>query len=123
MIGKYVDLADSYKSLNEALYHAGIINNRFVEITYLDSEKITKVNVKKLKGMDGILVPGGFGNRGIEGKILAAQYARVNKIPYLGICLGMQISVIEFARNVLKLKNANSTEFNSKTKHPVVALS
>ena len=122
MIGKYVDLADSYKSLNEALYHAGIINNRFVEITYLDSEKITKVNVKKLKGMDGILVPGGFGNRGIEGKILAAQYARVNKIPYLGICLGMQISVIEFARNVLKLKNANSTEFNSKTKNPVVAL-
>ena len=122
MIGKYVDLADSYKSLNEALYHAGIINNRLVEITYLDSEKITKANVKKLKAMDGILVPGGFGNRGIEGKILAAQYARINKIPYLGICLGMQISVIEFARNVLKLKNANSTEFNSKTKHPVVAL-
>jgi len=122
MIGKYVDLADSYKSLNEALYHAGIINNRLVEITYLDSEQITKANVKKLKIMDGILVPGGFGNRGIEGKILAAQYARVNKIPYLGICLGMQISVIEFARNVLKLKNANSTEFNSKTNHPVVAL-
>jgi CTP synthase len=122
MIGKYVDLADSYKSLNEALYHAGIINNRLVEITYLDSEQITKANVKKLKAMDGILVPGGFGNRGIEGKILAAQYARINKIPYLGICLGMQISVIEFARNVLKLKNANSTEFNSKTKHPVVAL-
>ena len=122
MIGKYVDLADSYKSLNEALYHAGIINNRLVEITYLDSEQITKANVKKLKAMDGILVPGGFGNRGIEGKILAAQYARINKIPYLGICLGMQISVIEFARNVLKLKNANSTEFNSKTKYPVVAL-
>tara|TARA_B110000305_G_scaffold58_1_gene62 strand:+ start:983 stop:2605 length:1623 start_codon:yes stop_codon:yes gene_type:complete len=122
MIGKYVDLADSYKSLNEALYHAGIINNRLVEITYLDSEQITKANIKKLKVMDGILVPGGFGNRGIEGKILAAQYARINKIPYLGICLGMQISVIEFARNVLKLKTANSTEFNSKTKYPVVAL-
>ncbi|MBT3549363.1 MAG: CTP synthase [Gammaproteobacteria bacterium] len=122
MIGKYVDLADSYKSLNEALYHAGIINNRIVEITYLDSEKITKKTVKKLSKMDGILVPGGFGNRGIEGKVLAAEYARVNNVPYLGICLGMQISVIEFARNVLKLKNANSTEFNNKTRHPVVAL-
>ena len=122
MIGKYVDLADSYKSLNEALYHSAVINNRIIDITYLDSEKITKSSVKKLKLMDGILVPGGFGNRGIEGKVLAAQYARINKIPYLGICLGMQISVIEFARNVLKLKNANSTEFNSKTKHPVIAL-
>ena len=122
MIGKYVDLADSYKSLNEALYHSAVINNRVIDITYLDSEKITKSSVKKLKLMDGILVPGGFGNRGIEGKVLAAQYARINKIPYLGICLGMQISVIEFARNVLKLKNANSTEFNSNTKHPVIAL-
>ena len=122
MIGKYVDLADSYKSLNEALYHSAVINNRIIDITYLDSEKITKSSVKKLKLMDGILVPGGFGNRGIEGKVLAAQYARINKIPYLGICLGMQISVIEFARNVLKLKNANSTEFNTKTKHPVIAL-
>ena len=122
VIGKYVDLADSYKSLNEALYHSAVINNRVIDITYLDSEKITKSSVKKLKLMDGILVPGGFGNRGIEGKVLAAQYARTNKIPYLGICLGMQISVIEFARNVLKLKNANSTEFNSNTKHPVIAL-
>ena len=122
MIGKYVDLADSYKSLNEALYHSAVINNRIIDITYLDSEKITNSSVKKLKLMDGILVPGGFGNRGIEGKVLAAQYARINKIPYLGICLGMQISVIEFARNVLKLKNANSTEFNSNTKHPVIAL-
>ena len=122
VIGKYVDLADSYKSLNEALYHSAVINNRVIDITYLDSEKITKSSVKKLKLMDGILVPGGFGNRGIEGKVLAAQYARINKIPYLGICLGMQISVIEFARNVLKLKNANSTEFNSNTKHPVIAL-
>ena len=122
MIGKYVDLVDSYKSLNEALYHAGIINNRLVEIIYLDSEKLTKNNINLLTKMNGILVPGGFGNRGIEGKILAAQFARINKIPYFGICLGMQISVIEFARNVIKLSNANSTEFNSKTKNPVIAL-
>ena len=122
MIGKYVDLIDSYKSLNEALYHAGIINNRLVEIIYLDSEKLTKNNIGLLAKMNGILVPGGFGNRGIEGKILAAQFARINKIPYFGICLGMQISVIEFARNVIKLSNANSTEFNSKTKNPVIAL-
>jgi len=122
MIGKYVDLVDSYKSLNEALYHAGIINNRLVEIIYLDSEKLAKNNINLLAKMNGILVPGGFGNRGIEGKILAAQFARINKIPYFGICLGMQISVIEFARNVIKLSNANSTEFNSKTKNPVIAL-
>ena len=122
MIGKYVDLIDSYKSLNEALYHAGIINNRLVDIIYLDSEKLTKTNINLLAKMNGILVPGGFGNRGIEGKILAAQFARINKIPYFGICLGMQISVIEFARNVVKLSNANSTEFNSKTKNPVIAL-
>ena len=122
MIGKYVDLVDSYKSLNEALYHAGIINNRLVDITYFDSEKLTKNNINLLAKMNGILVPGGFGNRGIEGKILAAKFARINKIPYFGICLGMQISVIEFARNVIKLSNANSTEFNSKTKKPVIAL-
>ena len=122
MIGKYVDLVDSYKSLNEALYHAGIINNRLVDITYFDSEKLTKNNINLLAKMNGILVPGGFGNRGIEGKILAAKFARINKIPYFGICLGMQISVIEFARNVIKLSNANSTEFNSKTKNPVIAL-
>ena len=122
MIGKYVDLTDSYKSLNEALYHAGVINNRVVDITYLDSEKISKSNIKSLSSMNGILVPGGFGNRGIEGKIIAAEYARKNKIPYFGICLGMQISVIEFARNVLKLSGANSTEFNPDTKSPVVAL-
>ena len=122
MIGKYVDLADSYKSLNEALYHAGIINNRLVNITYLDSEKISRSNIKSLSSMNGILVPGGFGNRGIEGKILAAEFARVNKIPYFGICLGMQISVIEFARNVLKMKKANSTEFDPSTLNPVVAL-
>ena len=122
MIGKYVDLVDSYKSLNEALYHAGVLNSRVVEITYLDSEKITSANIKSLRFMNAILVPGGFGNRGIEGKILAAKFARENNIPYLGICLGMQISVIEYARNVLKLKNANSTEFNIKTNNPVVAL-
>ena len=112
MIGKYVDLLDSYKSLNEALYHAGVINNKIVDIVYLDSEKLTKRNIHQLKEMNGILVPGGFGDRGIEGKILAAEYARVNNIPYFGICLGMQISVIEFARNVMKLKKANSTEFD-----------
>ncbi len=122
MIGKYVDLVDSYKSLNEALYHAGVLNSRIVEITYLDSEKITLKNIKHLSSMNAILVPGGFGNRGIEGKILAAKFAREHNIPYLGICLGMQISVIEYARNVLKLKNANSTEFNIKTNNPVVAL-
>tara|TARA_B100001175_G_scaffold191836_1_gene162741 strand:+ start:3030 stop:4649 length:1620 start_codon:yes stop_codon:yes gene_type:complete len=122
MIGKYVDLVDSYKSLNEALYHAGVLNSRVVEITYLDSEKITSANIKSLRFMNAILVPGGFGNRGIEGKILAAKFARENNIPYLGICLGMQISVIEYARNVLNLKNANSTEFNIKTNNPVVAL-
>ena len=122
MIGKYVDLLDSYKSLNEALYHAGVINNKIVDIIYLDSEKLTKRNIHQLKEMNGVLVPGGFGDRGIEGKILAAEYARVNNIPYFGICLGMQISVIEFARNVMKLKKANSTEFDKNTKNPVVAL-
>ena len=122
MIGKYVDLIDSYKSLNEALYHAGVINNKIVDIIYLDSEKLNKRNIKKLSEMNGILVPGGFGDRGIEGKVLAAHHARVNNIPYFGICLGMQISVIEFARNVIKLSNANSTEFDKYTKNPVVAL-
>ena len=122
MIGKYVDLEDSYKSLNEALYHAGIINMAQVDIKYLDSDKINKNNINGLSKMDGILVPGGFGNRGIEGKVLAAEFARRNKIPYFGICLGMQISVIEFARNVIKLKKANSTEFDMRTSNPVIAL-
>ena len=122
MIGKYVDLEDSYKSLNEALYHAGIINMAQVDIKYLDSDKINKNNINELSKMDGILVPGGFGNRGIEGKVLAAEFARRNKIPYFGICLGMQISVIEFARNVIKLKKANSTEFDMRTSNPVIAL-
>ena len=122
MIGKYVDLEDSYKSLNEALYHAGIINGVTVDIQYLDSEKINKNNIKILREMNGILVPGGFGDRGIEGKVSAAHFARTNNIPYFGICLGLQISIIEFARNVIKLAKANSTEFDIKTKNPVIAL-
>ena len=122
MIGKYVDLIDSYKSMNEALMHSGVINNRHVKIHYIDSEGLSKNNIKMLNEMDGIVVPGGFGDRGIEGKIMAAKFCRVNKIPYFGICLGMQIAVIEYARNVAKLKDANSTEFNAKTKNPVIAL-
>ncbi len=122
MIGKYVDLIDSYKSMNEALMHSGVINNRHVKIHYIDSEGLSKNNIKMLNKMDGIVVPGGFGDRGIEGKIMAAKFCRVNKIPYFGICLGMQIAVIEYARNVAKLKDANSTEFNAKTKNPVIAL-
>ena len=123
VVGKYVDLKDSYKSLNEALDHAGIINLAKVEINMIDAAKITKANVAKiLKSYQGVLVPGGFGSRGIEGMIYACQFARENKLPYFGICLGMQIAIIEFSRNVLKLKNANSTEFNIKTKYPVIGL-
>jgi CTP synthase len=122
MIGKYVDLADSYKSLNESLLHASVYNNNSLEIDFIDSEDIAKRNIKRLNNLQGIVVPGGFGNRGIEGKILTANFARVNHIPYFGICLGMQISVIEFARNILGLKNANSTEFDLKTPFPVISL-
>ena len=123
VVGKYVDLKDSYKSLNEALDHAGIVNLAKVEIHMIDAAKITKANVAKvLKSYQAVLVPGGFGSRGIEGMIHACQFARENKLPYFGICLGMQIAIIEFARNVLKLKNANSTEFNTKTKYPVIGL-
>ena len=122
MIGKYVDLADSYKSLNESLLHASVYNNNSLEIDFIDSEDIRKKNIKRLKNLQGIVVPGGFGNRGVEGKILAANFARVNHIPYFGICLGMQISVIEFARNILGFKNANSTEFDLKTPFPVISL-
>jgi len=122
MIGKYVDLEDSYKSLNESLLHASVYNNNSLEIKFIDSEDITKNKLKILSGLQGIVVPGGFGNRGVEGKILTANYARINKIPYLGICLGMQISIIEYARNVLGLKNANSTEFDINTSHPVISL-
>jgi CTP synthase len=122
MVGKYVDLADSYKSLSEALIHAGIKTRTKVKIHYLDSEDMEKTGVGILASMDAILVPGGFGKRGTEGKIAAVKFARENKIPYLGICLGMQIAVIEFARNVVGLANANSTEFDADTPHPVVAL-
>ena len=123
MVGKYTDLADAYKSLNEALKHGGFKNNLKVDIDYVDSERLNSKNVhNKLKNSDAILVPGGFGERGIEGMISAVKYARTRSIPYLGICLGMQIAVIEFARNVAKLKLANSTEFDEKTNFPVVGL-
>jgi len=122
MVGKYVDLSDSYKSLNEALRHAGMKNHAKVVIEYVDSETITPDNVSRLAKFDGILVPGGFGIRGVEGKICAARYARENKLPYLGICLGMQVATIEFARHVAGLKDANSTEFEPNTPHPVIAL-
>jgi len=122
MVGKYVDLTESYKSLTEALIHAGIHTNSRVSIEYLDSEEIEKNGTANLAGLDAILVPGGFGKRGTEGKIKAIQYARENGIPYLGICLGMQLATIEYARNVVGLAGANSTEFDPDTPHPVVAL-
>ncbi len=122
MVGKYVDLSDSYKSLNEALRHAGMKNHAKVVIEYIDSETINDGNVSRLAKFDGILVPGGFGVRGVEGKICAARYARENKVPYLGICLGMQVATIEFARHVAGFKGANSTEFDPQTPHPVIAL-
>lgn len=122
MVGKYVDLTEAYKSLSESLIHAGIHTSTKVKITYVDSEEIEKDGTDSLKSMDAILVPGGFGTRGVEGKVLAAQYARENKVPYLGICLGMQVAVIEYARNVAKLDKANSTEFDDKTPNPVIAL-
>lgn len=123
MVGKYMDLSDSYKSLSEALIHAGIHTNTQVKIEYIDSEAIELHGTDLLKNnVDAILVPGGFGSRGIGGKILAARYARENNIPYLGICLGMQVAVIEFARHKTDMKNANSTEFDSDSPYPVVAL-
>lgn len=124
MVGKYVDLTESYKSLIEALKHAGIHTETDVQITFVDSENIEKNNgdVSMLKDMDAILVPGGFGSRGVEGKIAAVRYARENNVPYLGICLGMQIALIEYARDVAGLKGANSTEFDLKCAAPVVAL-
>jgi CTP synthase len=121
MVGKYMDLLDAYKSLSEALVHAGINNKTKVKIRYIDSEKLQK-NHDLLDGVDAILVPGGFGSRGIEGKIHAVKVARENNIPYLGICLGMQVAVIEYARNVCGLENANSTEFDDSTDYPVVGL-
>ena len=122
MVGKYVDLTESYKSLIEALKHAGIHTKSAVEIDFVDSESIETHGTAQLVGYDAILVPGGFGKRGTEGKMVAIEYARVNKVPYLGICLGMQLAVIEFARNVLGIKAANSTEFNAQTPEPVVGL-
>ena len=122
MVGKYVDLSDSYKSLNEAVRHAGMKNHAKVVIEYVDSETITPDNVSRLAKFDGILVPGGFGKRGIEGKICAARFARENKVPYLGICLGMQVATIEFARHVAGIKEANSTEFEPDCANPVIAL-
>jgi CTP synthase len=121
-VGKYVDLQDSYKSLNEALRHAGIHTHSKVNIHYLDSEEIEKGGTAQLEKMDAILVPGGFGQRGTEGKMRAIRFARENGVPYLGICLGMQLATIEFARNVCGLAGANSTEFDPETPHPVVAL-
>jgi CTP synthase len=121
-VGKYVDLQDSYKSLNEALRHAGIHTRSRVRIHYVDSEEVERSGTAMLEKMDAILVPGGFGKRGTEGKIAAIRYARENGIPYLGICLGMQLATIEFARNVCGLAGANSTEFDADTPHPVVAL-
>jgi CTP synthase len=122
MCGKYVDLSDSYKSLNEALRHAGIHNHARVKVEYIDSEDLTSTSVANLARFDAILVPGGFGKRGVEGKILAAQYAREKKIPYLGICLGMQVATIEYARHKAGLAGANSTEFDPEAEHPVIAL-
>ena len=122
-VGKYTELKDSYKSINEALEHAGIKNKARVNIDFVEAENLTPRNIRKtLKNSDAILVPGGFGERGVEGMILACKYARINNIPYLGICLGMQVAIIEYARNVLKLKGANSTEFDLNTKHPVIGL-
>ncbi|HRH17831.1 MAG TPA: CTP synthase [Aquabacterium sp.] len=122
MCGKYTDLSDSYKSLNEALRHAGIHNHVRVNIEYVDSELLTPENASDLAKFDAILVPGGFGKRGVEGKIVAAQYAREHGIPYLGICLGMQVATIEYARHMAGLTGANSTEFEPETPHPVIAL-
>jgi len=122
MVGKYVELTDSYKSVNEALRHAGMRNHVRVKIEHIDSETITPDMVMKLASFDGVLVPGGFGKRGIEGKIATAQFAREHKVPYLGICLGMQVATIEYARHVAGMEDANSTEFEPDTPFPVIAL-
>ena len=122
-VGKYTELKDSYKSINEALEHAGIKNKAQVHINFVEAENLTSKNIRKtLKNADAVLIPGGFGERGVEGMILACKFARENNIPYLGICLGMQVAIIEYARNVLKLKGANSTEFDQDTKYPVIGL-
>jgi len=121
-VGKYVDLTESYKSLTEALIHAGIHNNAKIKIHFMDSEDIETQGISQLEGLDAILIPGGFGVRGTEGKIKAIEYARTNKIPFLGICLGMQLAVVEYARNMAGLKGANSTEFAENPTHPLIAL-
>ena len=122
MVGKYIELPDAYKSINEALKHGGLKNQLTVNIKYIDSEDVESRGTELLQGVDAILVPGGFGKRGIEGKIIAARYARENKIPYLGICLGMQVAIIEYARDVAHMEGANSTEFDPNTPYPVIAL-
>ncbi len=123
IVGKYVNLKDSYKSLNEALVHGGLANNLKVNLKFINADELTPENIEEqLKDVDGILVPGGFGIRGMEGKLLAINYARTKKIPFFGICLGMQLAVIEFARNVLGWKEANSTEFDKNTPYPVIYL-
>ncbi len=123
VVGKYIELQDAYKSIYESLTHAGAANDTFVEVVRVDSSEIQRKGAEEiLGGVDGILIPGGFGDRGIEGKISAAQYARENEVPYFGICLGMQIATIEFARNVCRLEDAHSTEFNPDTLHPVICL-
>ncbi|MGM0525593.1 MAG: CTP synthase [Pseudomonadota bacterium] len=121
-VGKYVELPDAYKSVNEALAHAGLKNRLTVNIRYIDAQDLESKGTNKLADVDAILVPGGFGDRGVPGKLIAAQYARENNIPYLGICLGMQVAMIEYARNVAKLADANSTEFDPDSKNPVVGL-
>ncbi|HBB53853.1 MAG TPA: CTP synthetase [Legionellales bacterium] len=122
IVGKYTELSDAYKSINESLMHAGIDTHTKVELLYLDADRITQEGTELLKDVQGILIPGGFGHRGIEGKIKAIQYARENQIPFFGICLGMQTAVIEFARNVAGLHDANSTEFDKNTPYPVIGL-
>jgi CTP synthase len=121
VVGKYIELQDAYKSVYESVTHAGIANNCKVNVRRIDAEDLQKGGgLSKLRGLDGILVPGGFGDRGTAGKIAAARFAREQKVPYFGLCLGLQIGVIEFARNVLRLPGANSTEFDPNTRHPVI---
>ena len=122
MVGKYTELPDAYKSVNEALKHGGLKNRLTINIKYIDSQDLESKGLGQLEGLDAILVPGGFGPRGIEGKIMAARYARENRVPYLGICLGMQVALIEYARNVAGLEGAHSSEFDSETPYPVVGL-
>jgi len=122
IVGKYVELLESYKSLNEALAHGGIANDVRVDLTFVDAEDLEDKGVDQLNVADAVLVPGGFGQRGTEGKFAAVRFARENKVPFFGICLGLQSAVIEFARNVCGLENSNSTEFDKKSKHPVIDL-